>query len=93
VIIVLIPVVVVNTFTPNGDGINDTWDIPSLAGYINCTVNIFNRYGALVYNSTGYPNAWDGTYNGKRLPVGTYYYVIDLKNGKKPISGPVTILR
>ncbi|MFI5138888.1 MAG: gliding motility-associated C-terminal domain-containing protein [Sphingobacteriales bacterium] len=93
VVIVITPVIIVNTFTPNGDGINDTWDIPSLAAYPGCTVNIFNRYGTLVYNSSGYAKAWDGNYDGKPLPVGTYYYLIDLKNGKKPLSGPVTILR
>jgi len=86
-------VIIFNTFTPNGDGVNDTWDIPALAAYPDCTLNIFNRYGTLVYNSIGYAKAWDGNYNGKPLPVGTYYYVLDLKNGKKPMSGPVTILR
>ncbi|BAU53441.1 Serine/threonine-protein kinase PknD [Mucilaginibacter gotjawali] len=91
--IVFTPVIIVNTFTPNGDGVNDTWDIPSLAAYTGCTINIFNRYGILVYNSVGYAKSWDGTVEGKPLPSGTYYYVIDLKNGKKPLSGPVTILR
>jgi len=93
IIIVVTPVIIFNTFTPNGDGVNDTWDIPALAAYPDCTLNIFNRYGTLVYNSIGYAKAWDGNYNGKPLPVGTYYYVLDLKNGKKPMSGPVTILR
>jgi len=69
------------------------WDITALQAYPGCTVSIFSRAGALVYNSINYPKAWDGTYNGKKLPEGTYYYVIDLKNGKKPLSGPVTILR
>jgi gliding motility-associated-like protein len=82
-----------NTFTPNGDGINDLWNITALQGYPTCTVNIYNRYGALVYNSIGYPKPWDGSYNGGTLPVGTYYYVIDLKNGKKKLAGPITILR
>jgi len=82
-----------NTFTPNGDGINDLWNITALQGYPTCTVNIYNRYGTLVYNSIGYPKAWDGNYNGSALPVGTYYYIIDLKNGKKKLAGPITILR
>jgi gliding motility-associated-like protein len=86
-------VIVINTFTPNGDGINDTWVIPSLSEYINCAVNVFTRHGMLVYNSIGYPNAWDGTYGGKAVPAGTYYYVIDLKNGKSKLSGFLTILR
>ncbi len=82
-----------NTFTPNGDGVNDLWDITALQGYPTCTVNIYNRYGTLVYNSIGYPKAWDGNYNGNALPIGTYYYIIDLKNGKKKLTGPITILR
>lgn len=86
-------IVIPNTFTPNGDGINDLWNITALQGYPGCTVTIFNRYGAVVYSGTGYPKAWDGTYNGNRLPNGTYYYIIDLKNGKKRLAGPVTILR
>ena len=82
-----------NAFTPNGDGINDLWDITALQAYPGCTISIYNRSGSLVYNSVNYPKPWDGTYNGKNLPVGTYYYVIDLKNGKKPLAGSVTIIR
>jgi len=82
-----------NTFTPNNDGINDQWDIPDLAVYPNCNVDVFNRYGSLVYHSIGYPKAWNGTYNRSPLPVGTYYYVIDLKNGTPKMAGPVTILK
>jgi len=82
-----------NTFTPNGDGVNDLWDITALQAYPGCTIAIYNRSGSLVYNSINYPKPWDGTYNGKKLPVGTYYYVIDLKNGKKPLAGSVTIIR
>ncbi|MFC0514155.1 gliding motility-associated C-terminal domain-containing protein [Mucilaginibacter angelicae] len=70
-----------NTFTPNGDGVNDTWQIDALGAYDNATTQVFNRYGAIVYSAKGYTKAWDGTYNGKRLPPGTYYYKIDLKNG------------
>lgn len=91
--IIFVPVEIVNAFTPNGDGINDTWEIPSLQAYPACSVNIFTRYGALVYKSTGYVKAWDGTYAAKQVPAGTYYYIIDLKNGKDKISGAVTVLR
>jgi gliding motility-associated-like protein len=82
-----------NTFTPNGDGVNDFWDVTALSAHPGCTVAIYSRYGELVYNSINYPRPWDGNYNGKQLPVGTYYYLIDLKNGQKPLAGPVTILR
>ena len=86
-------IVVPNTFTPNGDGINDLWNITALAYYPDCTVTVFSRYGSVVYRSTGYGKPWDGTTNGNSLPVSTYYYILDLKNGKKPMSGSVTILR
>jgi len=82
-----------NTFTPNGDGVNDKWDIKNLIDYQNCEVRIFDRYGSEVYNSKGYYNAWDGTINGKRLPVGTYYYLINLNNGTRPLSGFVALIR
>jgi gliding motility-associated-like protein len=82
-----------NTFTPNGDGVNDTWDIKNLIDYSDCSVQIFNRWGQEVYQSKGYYNAWDGTYNGKPLPPGTYYYVIKLGNGTKPLGGWVALIR
>jgi len=92
-ILILVPLVVPNTFTPNGDGINDTWDLRALLAYPGCLVQVFNRYGALVYQCTGYSAGWDGTTGGKPLPMGTYYYLIDLKNGKRPSSGSITIIR
>jgi len=86
-------VVVPNTFTPNGDGINDTWNIKFLDSYPNCTVKIYNRYGENVYSSVGYGIAWNGTYRGIQLPQGTYYYIINLQSGLKVLSGSVTIIR
>jgi gliding motility-associated-like protein len=82
-----------NTFTPNGDGINDTWDINGLGAFPQCTVFVYSRWGQLVFKSTGYPTPWDGRENGKDLPIGTYYYIINLKNNTPPISGYVTIIR
>jgi gliding motility-associated-like protein len=82
-----------NAFSPNGDGINDTWNIKDIAGYPNCTVDIFNRYGTKVYSSRGYGIAWDGRYNNADSPVGTYYYIINLNDGSKIISGYVTLIR
>lgn len=86
-------ILVRNTFTPNGDGINDTWDIKYIESYPNCIVQIFNRYGIKLFYSKGYPVAWNGRYNGKNVPDGTYYYVINLDVNFKPISGYVTIVR
>jgi len=87
-------VVIPNTFTPNGDGVNDTWDIKNLEMYPNCTVQIYNRYGENVYTSNGgYGTPWNGTYKGAALPTSTYYYIINLKNGGKLLSGFVAIIK
>jgi len=82
-----------NTFSPNNDGINDNWDINELITYPDCTVMVYDRYGQKVYQSTGYPKPWNGTYNNSPLPPGTYYYIIDLKDGRPPVSGWVLIIR
>jgi gliding motility-associated-like protein len=82
-----------NVFTPNGDGINDKWVIQYLESYPGAVVEIFNRYGSLVFRSVGYTKPWDGTFNGKEMPAGTYYYIINPKNGRKQISGFVDIVR
>ena len=82
-----------NAFSPNGDGINDTWEIEFLDTYIGCTVEIFNIYGEKVYRNVGYAKPWNGTYNGKPLPIGTYYYIIEPKNGRAALTGYVGIVR
>ncbi|EHQ24332.1 gliding motility-associated C-terminal domain-containing protein [Mucilaginibacter paludis] len=78
-----------NTFTPNGDHINDVWTIAYLNTLPNCTVEVHNRDGQTVFTSTGYSVPWDGG----GLPVGTYYYVINLNNGQPTLSGSITIIR
>ena len=88
-----VPLKIPNAFTPNGDGVNDTWNIANIDSYPNCTVNIYNRWGQNVFSSVGYGKSWDGRYKGTLLPVSTYYYIIDLKNDSKPYSGSITIIR
>lgn len=82
-----------NTFTPNGDGINDQWRIDYLNTYPDNRVQIFTRAGKLVFESRGYNKPWDGTLKGKPLPFDTYYYIIEPGNGRDPITGYVTILK
>ncbi len=82
-----------NIFSPNGDGIHDTWVIQYLESYPGCTVDIFNRYGQKIFESKGYTKPWDGTINGKPVPIGTYYYIVNPKNGRKIMSGYVDVIR
>ena len=82
-------------FSPNGDGTNDVWNLNFIREFPGATVQIFSRWGELLYEQrNGYAEPWDGTFNGKSLPVGTYYYIIDLKTDRfKPITGPITIVK
>jgi gliding motility-associated-like protein len=86
-------VVIPNTFSPNGDNINDTWNIPAAATFPNPIVKITNRYGQLVYQSTGTFKPWDGKMNGKDLPPAVYYYTIYLNEDFKTYSGWVMLMR
>ena len=91
---ILLALKIPNAFSPNGDGINDTWDIINLKDYPASSVEVFNRYGQSVYLSNGrYTKSWDGTFKGNKLPNGTYYYIVDVKNGVKPMAGNVTIIK
>ena len=85
--------IIPNVFTPNGDGKNDTWQIPALESYPGNRVDVYNRYGQVIFSSAGYSIPWDGRYKGKEAPAGTYYYIIDPKNGRKPMSGFVDVIR
>jgi gliding motility-associated-like protein len=82
-----------NIFSPNGDGIHDTWQIKYLDTYPGGTVEVFNRYGQRLFRSVGYSTPWDGTVNGKPVPMGTYYYIVDPKNGRTKMSGYVDVIR
>jgi gliding motility-associated-like protein len=87
-------IVVPNAFSPNGDGINDTWFIDPLYLFEEAVVEVFNRYGQVIYRNRGYNVPWNGTSNGTPVPTGTYYYIIDLRVNKEPkLTGSVTILR
>ena len=84
-----------DAITPNGDGFNDVWNVLDIASYPEAVVQVFNRWGSLVHETLGGLDyvAWDGTNEGKELPVGTYYYIIDLKTDDEPQTGPITIIR
>ena len=86
--------VIPNAFTPNGDNINDVWNIDMIHLYPQIEVKIFDRWGTMLWRSEkGYPQPWDGRTKGALLPIDSYYYIIDLHNGTKPVVGNITIMR
>ncbi|MBW4889458.1 gliding motility-associated C-terminal domain-containing protein [Mucilaginibacter sp. HMF5004] len=92
-VIVAYSLVIPSVFTPNQDGINDTWTIKNIEAYQNCEVDIYDRSGQLIFNSKGYATPWAGTYKGKKLPTGSYYYVIRMNDkNKQTLSGTVTVM-
>ncbi len=90
---ITVPFTVPNVFTPNGDGVEDTFEIGGINNYPQAAVSIFDRRGKLLYSSIGYQNPWDGAFHGIGLPVATYYYEIDLGNGAKSVGGYVYLMR
>jgi gliding motility-associated-like protein len=83
-----------NAFTPNGDGYNDYFLIIGRENYPNISVKIYDPLGIQVFQSDqGYFQPWDGTSNGKKLPVNAYYYVINPGDGSKEIVGSITLVR
>ncbi|MEA3448451.1 MAG: gliding motility-associated C-terminal domain-containing protein [Bacteroidota bacterium] len=83
-----------NAFTPNGDGVNDTWIIENLEFYPRAFIEIFNRWGQKLYEGHPDDEPWDGTtLNGKPIPTGTYIYTIRPENGVERITGTVSVVK
>jgi len=87
-----------DAFSPNADGVNDTWEIPNLHKYPENEIKIFNRWGTPVFEQTSYDGTWNGESNhpatiGTDLPVGTYFYTLDLKDGTPIFKGFVYLKR
>ncbi len=83
-----------NAFTPNGDGYNDTWRIDALQDNTEVIIQVFDQFGKLIYESShGYPEPWDGKYNGEYVSMGTYYFLIKLDGLNNIVMGSLTVLR
>ncbi len=78
--------------SPNGDGINDTWNIQGLEDYPNASISVFDRWGQKVYSGASQDPDWDGTTNGSECPTADYYYILELGDGQK-FNGVVTLKR
>ncbi|MEM6516752.1 MAG: gliding motility-associated C-terminal domain-containing protein, partial [Bacteroidota bacterium] len=91
---------VYNEFSPNGDGVNEFFIIDCIENFPDNRLEVYNRWGNLVYKTNGYKNDWNGISNGRatlnegeELPVGTYYYILDFGNGSEPRNGWLYINR
>ena len=82
-----------DVFTPNDDGYNDEWVINGIIDYPDARVQVYNRWGQLLYESIGYTYPWDGVYEGEALPIADYYYIIDLQDGTEARTGTITLKR
>lgn len=82
-----------NAFSPNGDGKNDTWNVPGLEAYPQHALTIFNRYGQVIFQRKNTFEPWNGFYKGQLLPAGGYTYLIDLNNGSPILKGSFLMIR
>jgi gliding motility-associated-like protein len=82
-----------NAFSPNGDNTHDTWNLNFLKNFPGSTVEVFTRGGNLVYEQRTNNSNWDGTYNGKPLPSGVYYYVVRIKALQQELKGALLLIR
>jgi gliding motility-associated-like protein len=91
----VIPLLIVptNVFSPNDDGVNDTWRIKNIESFPDCEVYLYSRWGQRIFYSKGYTEEWNGEYLGAAVPASTYYYIINLNNGLKPFKSFVTVVR
>jgi gliding motility-associated-like protein len=84
-----------NAISPNDDGINDSWEILGIQKFPRAEINIYDRWGQNIFRSIGYASPWDGTNRGKKLPTGSYYYVIELNSPVvyiEPYTGYISIM-
>lgn len=86
-------VYVPNAFSPNNDGLNDTWNIPALHAFHDYEILVYNRWGQLVYRSTSIAKPWDGLFEGRPAPTGVYAYIINIRQTGMKLSGWVMLVR
>ena len=86
-------ITIYNTFTPNGDRYNDTWGVPEIRFYEGARISVYERGGTRVFYTENPDIRWDGTYNGKEMPVGSYYWVIQIGETGATRKGIVNLLR
>ena len=85
--------VISNTFTPNGDGSNDSWGVPALRFFEQVRIQIYDRGGVLVFSTENPDERWDGKWKGKEVPIGAYFWVISIKETGESRRGMLNLLR
>jgi gliding motility-associated-like protein len=85
--------IITNTFSPNRDRFNDTWGVPGLRFYEGVRISVFDRVGTRMFYTENPDIRWDGTYNGKDMPVGTYYWVIEVIEKGEMRRGMLNLIR
>jgi len=85
--------VIPNTFTPNGDGSNDTWGVPALRFFEEVRIQIYDRGGVLVFSTENPDERWDGKSKGKEVPIGAYFWAISVKETGESRRGMLNLLR
>ncbi len=85
--------VITNAFTPNGDGINDTWGVNDLRFYQGVRISVYDRGGSRLFYTENPDVRWDGTFNGKEMPVASYFWTIEIGETGETRRGMLNLLR
>lgn len=85
--------VVNNSFSPNGDGINDSWGVPGIRFYEGARISVYDNVGSRLFYTESPDQGWDGTFNGKQLPVGTYFWTIEIRETGEMRRGTLNVIR
>jgi gliding motility-associated-like protein len=80
-----------NAISPNGDNFNDSWDVSYLGIYGTYKVNVWNQYGQLIFAGNEQSASWDGKYQGQNVPIGDYYYQIEIPSVNRTFSGTIGV--
>jgi gliding motility-associated-like protein len=82
-----------NTFTPSGDRFNDTWGVPQIRFYEGARISVYERGGTRIFYTENPDIRWDGTYNGKEMPIGSYFWVIEIGETGEIRKGILNVIR
>ena len=85
--------VVNNSFSPNGDGINDSWGVPGIRFYEGARISVYDNVGSRLFYTESPDQGWDGPFEGKQMPIGTYFWVIEIRETGEMRRGMLNLIR